>query len=246
MPAVPDLNPPARLLMGPGPINADPRVLRAMATPLVGQFDPSMTTLMGETMALYREVFRTANRWTFLVDATARGGIEAALVSLIEPGDRVLVPIFGRFGHLLAEIARRCEAQVIEIETEWGKVFDPGQIEEAVKKHRPKVIAICQGDTSTTMCQPLAEIGRICHRHGAMLQVDATASLVGTPLPTLLGGTCVSMNDVLLPLISTTPTQISAQIPETVRPGQNVLQIRSLSSAQQSDPLVVTVQRPAQ
>ena len=182
MPAVPDLNPPARLLMGPGPINADPRVLRAMATPLVGQFDPSMTTLMGETMALYREVFRTANRWTFLVDATARGGIEAALVSLIEPGDRVLVPIFGRFGHLLAEIARRCEAQVIEIETEWGKVFDPGQVEEAVKKHRPKVIAICQGDTSTTMCQPLAEIGAIARRHDALVYVDTTASLGGNDL----------------------------------------------------------------
>jgi (S)-ureidoglycine-glyoxylate aminotransferase len=184
MPAVPDLNPPARLLMGPGPINADPRVLRAMATPLVGQFDPSMTALMGETMALYREVFRTANRWTLLVDATARGGIEAALVSLIEPGDRVLVPIFGRFGHLLSEIARRCEAEVVEIEAEWGSVFDPGRIEEAVRKHRPKLVAICQGDTSTTMCQPLAEIGAIARRYEALVYVDATASLGGNELRT--------------------------------------------------------------
>ncbi|MBI1246047.1 MAG: aminotransferase class V-fold PLP-dependent enzyme [Alphaproteobacteria bacterium] len=184
MPAVPDLNPPARLLMGPGPINADPRVLRAMATPLVGQFDPSMTSLMGETMALYREVFRTRNRWTLLVDATARGGIEAALVSLIEPGDRVLVPIFGRFGHLLAEICRRCEADVVEIETEWGKVFDPAQIEDAVRRHRPKLIAICHGDTSTTMLQPLAEIGAIARRHDALVYVDTTASLGGNDLRT--------------------------------------------------------------
>ncbi|MBL8805378.1 MAG: alanine--glyoxylate aminotransferase family protein [Rhodospirillales bacterium] len=184
MQAAPDLNPPARLLMGPGPINADPRVLRAMATPLVGQFDPSMTALMGETMALYREVFRTANRWTLLVDATARGGIEAALVSMIEPGDRVLVPIFGRFGHLLSEIARRCEGDVVEIETEWGRVFDPGQVEDAVRKHRPKVIAICQGDTSTTMCQPLAEIGAIARRYDALVYVDTTASLGGNELRT--------------------------------------------------------------
>jgi (S)-ureidoglycine-glyoxylate aminotransferase len=184
MPSFSDLNPPARLLMGPGPINADPRVLRAMATPLVGQFDPSMTALMGETMELYRQVFRTKNRWSFLIDATARGGIEAAMVSLIEPGDKVLVPIFGRFGHLKAEIARRCEADVVEIETEWGTVFRPEQIEDAIRKHRPKLVALCQGDTSTTMLQPLAEIGAIARRYDALIYSDTTASLGGNDLRT--------------------------------------------------------------
>jgi len=184
MPSFPDLNPPARLLMGPGPINADPRVLRAMATPLVGQFDPSMTALMGETMELYRQVFRTKNRWSFLVDATARGGIEAAMVSLIEPGDKVLVPIFGRFGHLKAEIARRCEADVVETETEWGTVFRPEQIEDAIRKHRPKLVALCQGDTSTTMLQPLAEIGAIARKYDALIYSDTTASLGGNDLRT--------------------------------------------------------------
>ena len=95
------IHPPSRLLMGPGPINADPRVLRSMSAQLVGQYDPSMTTYMTETMALYREVFATTNEQTLLIDGTSRAGIEAALVSLIEPGDVVLVPIFGRFGHLL-------------------------------------------------------------------------------------------------------------------------------------------------
>jgi (S)-ureidoglycine-glyoxylate aminotransferase len=184
MPATADLNPPARLLMGPGPINADPRVLRAMSTPLVGQFDPSMTALMGETMELYRQVFRTKNRWSLLVDATARGGIEAALVSLIEPGDTVLVPVFGRFGHLLAEIARRCEAKVVEIQTEWGTVFDPSQVEAAIRQHRPKLVALCQGDTSTTMLQPLADIGPIARKYDALVYVDTTASLGGNDLRT--------------------------------------------------------------
>src|SRR3954471_23503193 len=92
-----ELDPPPRLLMGPGPINVDPRVLRAMAMPLLGQFDPEFTRYMNQTMALYRRVFRTANRWSFLVDGTARAGIEAILVSLIAPGDKVLVPVFGRF-----------------------------------------------------------------------------------------------------------------------------------------------------
>src|SRR5947209_773521 len=107
-----ELDPPPRLLMGPGPVNVDPRVLRAMAMPMLGQFDPAFTRAMTEVMALYREVYQTRNRWTFLVDGTARAGIEAILVSLVSPGDRVLVPVFGRFGHLLREIAERCRADV--------------------------------------------------------------------------------------------------------------------------------------
>src|SRR3954471_763756 len=169
--------------MGPGPVNADPRVLRAMSAQLVGQFDPAMTRFMNETMELYRGVFRTANEATVVVDGTARAGIEAVLVSLIEPGDRVLVPVFGRFGHLLAEIASRCGGVVETIETEWGTVFTPEAIEEAVKRHRPKLVAMVHGDTSTTMAQPLDEIGAICRRYDALLYVDATATLGGVDLP---------------------------------------------------------------
>jgi (S)-ureidoglycine-glyoxylate aminotransferase len=173
------VNPPPRLLMGPGPINADPRVLRAMSAQLVGQYDPWMTETMNETMGLYREVFRTANEQTFLVDGTSRAGIEAALVSLLEPGDRVLVPVFGRFGHLLTEIAARCRAEVHTIEAPWGEVFSAEQVEDAVRRVQPKVLAVVQGDTSTTMCQPLADLGEICRRHDVLLYCDATASLGG-------------------------------------------------------------------
>ncbi|MBM3486187.1 MAG: alanine--glyoxylate aminotransferase family protein [Alphaproteobacteria bacterium] len=175
--------PPRRLLMGPGPVDADPRVLRAMAMPLLGQFDPAFTAAMTETMALYRGVFQTANRWTFLVDGTARAGIEAVLVSVLEPGDRMLVPIFGRFGHLLCEIGRRVGATVDAIETEWGGVFLPEAIEDAIRRVRPKLLACVHGDTSTTMAQPLAEIGAICRRHDVLLYVDATATLGGVDLP---------------------------------------------------------------
>jgi (S)-ureidoglycine-glyoxylate aminotransferase len=182
-PAYADIDPLPRLLMGPGPINADPRVLRAMSAQLLGQFDPQFRTYMRETMALYRDIFVTQNTWTMCIDGTARAGIEAAMVSLIEPGDRVLVPIFGRFGHLKVEIARRAGAQVHAIEVEWGQVFTPDMIEDALRSFKPKLVALCQGDTSTTMAQPLAEIGALCHRHDALLYVDATASIVGMPLP---------------------------------------------------------------
>lgn len=179
---VPELNPLPRLLMGPGPVNADPRVLRAMSAQLLGQFDPQFRDFMAETSTLYRGVFQTPNRWTMLIDGTARAAIEAALVSLIEPGDKVLVPIFGRFGHLLVEIATRCGAQVTPLETQWGTVFTPEQIETAIKQVRPKLVALCQGDTSTTMAQPLAEVGALCRKYDALSYIDATATLGGMDL----------------------------------------------------------------
>ncbi|UZN02450.1 pyridoxal-phosphate-dependent aminotransferase family protein [Cellulomonas sp. S1-8] len=178
------LNPPHRLLMGPGPIDADPRVLRAMSAPLVGQFDPVMTGYMNATQDLYRQVFRTTNDATLLVDGTARAAIEAALVSLVEPGDRVLVPVFGRFGHLLVEIARRAGAHVETVEAAWGEVVDPERVVDAVATWRPRLVAVVHGDTSTTMRQPLAEIGAACAEHDALLYVDATASLGGNDLRT--------------------------------------------------------------
>lgn len=173
------IDPPPRLLMGPGPINADPRVLRAMSAQLVGQYDPAMTGYMNEVMELYRGVFKTSNEATFLVDGTSRAGIEAALISLIEPGAKVLVPIFGRFGHLLKEIAVRAGAEVAVREKTWGQVFTPEEIEQAIIEERPTLLALVQGDTSTTMNQPLADIGEICQRHDVLFYTDVTASLAG-------------------------------------------------------------------
>lgn len=178
-----ELDPDPRLLMGPGPVDVYPRVLRAMSTPLQGQFDPQFTQYMNEVQVLYRQVFETENQQTFLIDGTARAAIEACLVSVIEKGDKVLVPIFGRFGHLLNEIAMRAGADVVSIETEWGTVFTPEQIEQAVIEHKPKWLAISQGDTSTTMKQPLKEVAEVCHRHGTLVYIDATASAGGNALP---------------------------------------------------------------
>ncbi|MEZ5934609.1 MAG: alanine--glyoxylate aminotransferase family protein [Alphaproteobacteria bacterium] len=176
------LDPSPRLLMGPGPVDVYPRVLRAMATPMLGQFDPEFTAYMNDVMALYRRIFCTQNHWAFLVNGTARAGIEACLTSILAPGDRVLIPIFGRFGHLLKEISERVGAEVVTIETEWGRVFEADAIRSAIQEHRPKLLACVQGDTSTTMAQPLEQIGKICREHDVLLYVDATATICGMPL----------------------------------------------------------------
>ena len=235
------IDPPQRLLMGPGPINADPRVLRAMSAQLVGQYDPAMTAYMNETMALYREVFQTANDATLLVDGTSRAGIEAAFVSLIELGDRVLVPVFGRFGHLLREIAERCQAEVHVIEREWGTVFTAAEIEAAVAEVQPKLVAIVHGDTSTTVAQPLDEIGEICARHGALLYTDVTASLAGnTFLPDAWGVDVATagLQKCLAGPSGSSPITLSARAVDIVNSRKSVeAGIRSAGDAVSASPI---------
>ena len=177
-----EIDPPQRLLMGPGPINGHPRVLRAMSADLLGQFDPEMTGFMNQTMALYRPIFATQNHWTMLIDGTARAAIEASLVSLVEPGDTVLVVNFGRFGLLLTEILERIGAKIVTVEAPWGEVVPMDAIAAAIAAHGPKVVASVHGDTSTTMAQPLAGLGALCRAAGAYSYVDATATLSGMPV----------------------------------------------------------------
>src|SRR5579862_2789010 len=106
------LNPPPRLLLGPGPSDAHPRVLTAMATPLLGHLDPQFLAIMSETQSVLRAVMQTNNRWTFPVSATGMAGMEACVVNLIEPGDKMIVCTAGFFGGRIVEIAGRAGAAV--------------------------------------------------------------------------------------------------------------------------------------
>ena len=179
-----DLLPSPRILLGPGPSMADPRVLRAMATPLVGQFDPEFTRVMNEVMDLLRFVFQTANAHAFPVSGTGRAGLEAALASLLEPGDRVVVGECGRFGLLFGEIAERCGAEVVAVRAEWGRIVEPDAIGRALGQGRTKLVAIVHGETSTGILQPLAEIARLARAHDALSVVDAVVTLGGCEVAT--------------------------------------------------------------
>ncbi|CEG26324.1 pyridoxal-phosphate-dependent aminotransferase family protein [Bacillus sp. B-jedd] len=204
-----DLNVPLRTIMTPGPVEVDPRVLRAMATPILGQFDPAFTNIMNETMEMLRAVFQTDNHWAFPVDGTSRAGIEAVLCSIIEPGDKVLVPIFGRFGYLLTEICKRYGADVTTMEVPWGEVFDPEDVITKIHEVSPKIVAIVHAETSTSCMQPLKEIGEACRNADVLLVVDAVASLGGVDLKVdelkldaVIGGTqkCLSVPSGLAPI----------------------------------------------
>ena len=180
-----DLPPEPRILMGPGPTMADPRVLRAMATPLLGQFDPSFTRIMNELMDLIRFVFQTANASAFPVSGTGRAALEAAIVSLVEPGDRVVVGECGRFGLLLIEIAERCGAVVVPVRAEWGRIIEPDAVAAALAAApRTRLVAMIHGETSTGVLQPLDEIAALCRRHDALLLADAVVTLGGAEVAT--------------------------------------------------------------
>ena len=174
--------PPARLLLGPGPSNAAPSVLKAMSQPLLGHLDPLFVRMMDEIKGMLRQVFQTKNDMTFPVSGTGSAGMEFCLVNLIEPGDEVVVGVNGYFGARLAEIADRCGARVTKVEAPWGQIIEPQQIADAVKKVRSKVVAVVHAETSTGVLTPIEEIARIAHDAGALLVVDTVTSLGACPV----------------------------------------------------------------
>lgn len=178
-----DLAPPRRLLFGPGPSLVHPRVLRAMSTPLVGHLDPEFLTIMDEIQELLRWVFQTNNGFTIAVSDTGSAAMEAAIVNLIEPGDRVIVGMNGIFGTRLAQMITRCGGTVVEIKAPWGEPISFDQITQHLKNAGPiKAVALVHAETSTGLWQSLENFGALCHDHDALLIVDAVTSLGGIPV----------------------------------------------------------------
>ena len=178
-PSYPELNPPPRLLLGPGPSLVHPLVLRSMATPLVGHLDPYFLEIMGRTQELLRSIFETENRLTVPISGTGSAAMEAAIANMVEPGDTVLVCINGYFGLRLVDMAGRYGGEVSTIEKPWGEVFDVTEIEQALQAKPAKVVAIVQAETSTGARQPMEGIADVIHAQGGVLITDAVTSLGG-------------------------------------------------------------------
>ena len=175
--------PPARMLMGPGPSNADPRVLLAMAKPLLGHLDPEFIKIMDRIKDLLEYVFATRNTQTLPISGTGTAGMEAAFVNLVEPGDRVLVCANGVFGERMADVAERCGANLRILSGTWGQPFDPAVIQEELRAFQPRVLAIVHAETSTGVLQPLEEFPKILKNHpDTLLLVDTVTSLGGHPV----------------------------------------------------------------
>ncbi|MBI2171643.1 MAG: alanine--glyoxylate aminotransferase family protein [Chloroflexi bacterium] len=175
-----EFHPPTRLLMGAGPSNVNPRVLRAMSAPLLGHLDPDFIGVMDDVKSMLRLVFQTNNNLTIPISGTGTAGMEAALVNVLEPGDTLVTAVNGYFGGRLSDIGARCGARVHQIDTPWGEPVDPAAVESELRKHpKVKAVAMVHAETSTGVLSPVEEIARIAHRHNALLILDTVTSLGG-------------------------------------------------------------------
>ena len=182
MSAAPKANPPIRTLLGPGPSPVHPRVLEALALPVVGHLDPKFLEIMDQSMAMLREVFQTKNRLALPMSGTGSAGMETCFVNLVEPGDAVLIGVNGVFGTRMVDVAQRCGAQVDTVEAEWGRALDAQKFKDALGKKKYKLAAVVHAETSTGVLQPLDDIAKLVRASGALLLVDAVTSLGGAPV----------------------------------------------------------------
>ncbi len=178
----PSTIPPQRTLLGPGPSDVPARILGALARPTIGHLDPVFLQIMDDIRAKMRLVFRTANEMTLAVSGTGSAGMETIFVNLIEPGDKVLIGVNGVFGGRMVDVAERCGAIVEKLEAPWGMVFDQQVVIDAIKRVKPKAVALVHAETSTGAHQPVDRIGAAAHEAGALFLLDCVTSLAGVPV----------------------------------------------------------------
>lgn len=183
MPSTPTFNPPTRILMGPGPSGAHPRVLKAMTAPILGHLDPEFLRIMDDCNQMLRDVMGTTNRITLATPGTGTSGMEAAVMNLVEPGDRVVVGICGYFGERIAVMAERAGGEVTRVQAPWGSPTDLAGVEAAVKAAgNVKLVGIVHAETSTGVQTPVEPFAKLAKEAGALLLVDCVTSLGGVPV----------------------------------------------------------------
>lgn len=169
--------PPTRYLMGPGPSDVSPRVMRALAAPVLGHLDPQYLALMDRIRGQLRQLFRTQNEATLALPGTGSSGMEACLVNLLEPGQTAVIGVAGYFGERLAEVARRVAARVVTVTAEWGAIVEPRELIAAIERERPQVVGLVHAETSTGVCQPVEAVAAAARQAGALTVVDTVTSL---------------------------------------------------------------------
>jgi alanine-glyoxylate transaminase/serine-glyoxylate transaminase/serine-pyruvate transaminase len=180
---IPELNPSYRLLLGPGPCNVDPRILRIASAPQLGHIDPEFFAILEETAQMLRWMFQTSNEMTLCVSGSGFSGAEAVLSNLLEEGDTIIAGSLGFFSGKIVDISQRAGAHVVNLETELGAPLEAEALEQAFRDHpQAKIFATAIAETSTGLLQPLAELERITHAHGALFVVDAVCGLGGVPM----------------------------------------------------------------
>src|SRR5215204_5250982 len=177
------LDPPARLLCGPGPSDVEPSVVAAMRRPMLGHLDPAFHAILDEVVALLRDVWRMPDGDVLALPSTGTSAMEAGLANLLEPGDTVIVAEAGFFGRRLADIAERHGANVVRVTAPWGETVPNGAILDALERHpETRLIAVVHAETSTGALHPLRDLGTELFGYDVLLMADCVTSLGGVPL----------------------------------------------------------------
>ena len=168
---------PSRLLLGPGPSNAHPEVLKALSLNPIGHLDEAYIELMSDIQKLLRYSWQCSNRITLPMSGTGSAAMEASIANFIEPGEKILIAKKGYFGDRLVDMASRYKAEVVVIDKEWGEAFTFEEIKYAIESNKPAIFAIVHAETSTGVLQSLDGIGDVCRNNNCLFLVDAVTSL---------------------------------------------------------------------
>lgn len=173
---------PPRLLMGPGPTNSHPRILAAQSLPLLGHMHPPFISIMDEIKKGLQYLFQTSSPYTMLISGTGHAGMEAVVANLLEPGDKIIVGVNGIWGERVADLAERYQGEVVQLKADPGATFSIDELKAAVKEHKPAILFLVQGESSTGTHQALGDgLGDACKAAGTLLVVDTVAALGGVP-----------------------------------------------------------------
>src|SRR5262245_39804417 len=170
----------SRLLLGPGPSLIAPRVMRAMALPVLSHLDPDLVTRLDDVRARLERVFRAPDGALCLaVSGTGTSGMECAVANLVREGTRATVVVTGYFGDRLAQMCERYGAVVSRLEVEWGRACDPAALRRHLSSTGADVVAMVHAETSTGVLNPVQDLAAVAREHGALTIVDAVTSLGG-------------------------------------------------------------------
>jgi alanine-glyoxylate transaminase/serine-glyoxylate transaminase/serine-pyruvate transaminase len=165
--------------MGPGPSDVSPRVLQALARPTIGHLDPEFQVLMEDTKSALQRLFNAPDHACVPLPAPGTAGMEAAMMNLLEPGDRAVVAVNGAFGGRMADMAGRAGASVVTVDHDWGQPVDPARVEAALSEAPTKVLAFVHAETSTGVRSDAGPLCALAKKHGALSVVDCVTSLGG-------------------------------------------------------------------
>ncbi|KAK5644986.1 hypothetical protein RI129_006286 [Pyrocoelia pectoralis] len=175
-------HPGSELVVGGGPCNCSPRVLQTFANAPILLPGVEVYEIMAELKEMLKYVFQTKNEATLALQTSGTGGIDASLTNILEPGEKVIVGVMGEWGERIADVARTRQLEIIELIPQYSLVFTIDELAEAIIKHRPALLYITHGETSTGVFQNLEGLGDICHKYNCLFAVDTVVTLGTIPL----------------------------------------------------------------